>query len=424
MFVYVLNQHGEPLMPCNPAKARKLLKAGKAKVKRRTPFTIKLLYGSSGYTQEVVAGMDSGSRVIGCSAITNGQEIYRSEIVVRQDIGHKMERRRKYRRTRRGRKTRYRKPRWQNRASMRRKGRLSPSMLSKVRSHVREAHFVQSILPISQWKVETAQFDTHKILNPEVEGVGYQKGVQKGFYNVKQYVLHRDRYNCQSLQKGPHAKKLHVHHILPRSRGGSSSPSNLSTLCADCHKALHRGVFKLAEQKNPYMKHPTEVGIIQAVLKKSGWKFEETFGYETKFKREQILGLSKTHANDALAIACGEGEIVEPSKTIWLKRHVSAGDYQQTKGIRSEKNIPTGKLFGLRKFDCIETPKGTGFIKGKRATGYFSLMSICNQSIHTAVNVKKDTKRLAARTTCLLEKGVNANSSVTSRWQSPSRIFI
>jgi len=36
--VYVLNMHGEPLMPCKPQKARILLKQGKAKVVKRTPF--------------------------------------------------------------------------------------------------------------------------------------------------------------------------------------------------------------------------------------------------------------------------------------------------------------------------------------------------------------------------------------------------
>jgi hypothetical protein len=49
MFVYVLNCHGHPLMPCQPRKARLLLKAGKAKVVRMVPFTLQLLYGSSGY---------------------------------------------------------------------------------------------------------------------------------------------------------------------------------------------------------------------------------------------------------------------------------------------------------------------------------------------------------------------------------------
>ena len=57
MLVYVLNRHGKPLMPCSPARARHLLKDGKAKVVRRDPFAIKLRFGSSGYTQVVVAGI-------------------------------------------------------------------------------------------------------------------------------------------------------------------------------------------------------------------------------------------------------------------------------------------------------------------------------------------------------------------------------
>jgi hypothetical protein len=48
MFVYVLNRHGHPLMPCQPGRARLLLKTGKAKVVRMVPFTIQLLYGSIG----------------------------------------------------------------------------------------------------------------------------------------------------------------------------------------------------------------------------------------------------------------------------------------------------------------------------------------------------------------------------------------
>ena len=44
-YVYVLNKHSESLMPCSPGKARLLLKQQKAHVIKRTPFTIKLLYG-------------------------------------------------------------------------------------------------------------------------------------------------------------------------------------------------------------------------------------------------------------------------------------------------------------------------------------------------------------------------------------------
>ncbi len=73
--VYVINKHGRPLMPCSPAKARHLLDEGKAKVKKRTPFTIQLIYGSSGYTQEVILGVDAGSKTIGMSVSTTKEEL-------------------------------------------------------------------------------------------------------------------------------------------------------------------------------------------------------------------------------------------------------------------------------------------------------------------------------------------------------------
>src|SRR5437588_207147 len=46
MFVYVVNCHGQPLMPCQPRKARLLLQEGKAKVAQMVPVTIQLLFKS------------------------------------------------------------------------------------------------------------------------------------------------------------------------------------------------------------------------------------------------------------------------------------------------------------------------------------------------------------------------------------------
>lgn len=54
MLVFVKNKHGENLMPCKPSKARKLLKQKKAKIISYKPFTIQLLYGSSGYKQQEI----------------------------------------------------------------------------------------------------------------------------------------------------------------------------------------------------------------------------------------------------------------------------------------------------------------------------------------------------------------------------------
>lgn len=402
--VYVISKSGKPLMPCKPAKARKLLRDGKAKVKKRTPFTIKLLFDCEEEVQEVIAGMDTGSKTIGSACIGNGKVLYQSEIHLRSDIKSKMDRRRSYRRNRRGRKCRYRKPRWSNRASMKRKDRLSPTVLSKLNSHLKEKRFVESILPISSWKVETASFDIHKISNPEVQGKDYQNGDLKDYYNVKQFVLERNSYTCQHCKGKSKDKYLHVHHIVFRSNGGSDHQDNLITLCKTCHNELHDGKITLnLKGKKSITKHATEMGILKSQLKKKFGDFIETFGYETKFKRETILNLPKTHYNDAIAICCEEGEIVETLDNILIKKCVAKGDCQQTKGVRSEKKLPTGKLFGFRKFDKVKTPEGVGFIKGKRSSGAFVISDVFGNIFKKSWNATKYLERISARKSIIME---------------------
>lgn len=394
--VYVISKKGDPLMPCKEAKARKLLRDGKAKVKRRIPFTIQLLFDCEEHTQDIVAGMDTGSKQIGTACISNGKVLYQSEVAIRQDVSRKMEQRKMYRRNRRGRKTRYRKPRFDNRGNSRKKGRLAPSIRSKIDAHLREKRFVESILPVTQWIVEGASFDIHKISDPSVSRWTYQNGRAKGFYNVKAYVLHRDNHKCQ--RKGCKSKDQHleVHHIVFRSNGGTDTPDNLVTLCSTCHKSLHAGEWELKTSRSK-TKHATEMGIVRSNLLKQFGPHVETFGYVTKHQREQVLKLPKEHYYDAVAIASGEEQEIELLPWVVRKRCVAKGDYQQTKGARSEKRFPTGKLFGLRKFDYVRTPKAEGFVKGKRSSGYFAISDIDGNTIHGSVNVKRECERLSAR---------------------------
>ena len=65
MIVFVINKHGEALMPCSSRKARLLLKVKKARIVKYKPFTIQLMYGSSGYKQETRLGVDIGSKHVG-----------------------------------------------------------------------------------------------------------------------------------------------------------------------------------------------------------------------------------------------------------------------------------------------------------------------------------------------------------------------
>src|SRR5215472_7899891 len=97
MFVYVLNCHGQPLMPCQPRKARLLLKEGLAKVVRMVPFTIQLLHGSSGYTQVVSLGMDAGTQHIGVSATTEKSVLFEAEVKPRGDIKELLAARKQFR---------------------------------------------------------------------------------------------------------------------------------------------------------------------------------------------------------------------------------------------------------------------------------------------------------------------------------------
>lgn len=85
--VYVLNIDGQPLMPTGrQGKVRHLLKDGWAKVVNRCPVTIRLLYDSTRYTQDIVLGVDAGSKHIGLSATTEAKELYASDVELRNDI--------------------------------------------------------------------------------------------------------------------------------------------------------------------------------------------------------------------------------------------------------------------------------------------------------------------------------------------------
>ena len=74
VLVFVLNKEGKVLMPCSPGKARHLLKK-KARVVTCKPFTIQLLYGSSGYKQPITLGIDAGYNYIGFSAVIEKKEL-------------------------------------------------------------------------------------------------------------------------------------------------------------------------------------------------------------------------------------------------------------------------------------------------------------------------------------------------------------
>ena len=71
--VLVLDSNQQPLMPCQPARARKLLRKGKAAVWRRYPFTIILKDRAGGDIQSVAFKVDPGSKTTGIALVADFQ---------------------------------------------------------------------------------------------------------------------------------------------------------------------------------------------------------------------------------------------------------------------------------------------------------------------------------------------------------------
>lgn len=418
--VYVIDKNNNPLMPCSNVIARLLLKQGKAKVKRKCPFTIKLLYDTTNYIQDCTLGVDTGSAHIGNAVVdSNNNVLYISDVEIRNDITDKMTQRNKYRRNRRNRKTRYRKPRWNNRKNSIKKDRFSPTMISKINSHIKEIEFVKCILPINKMVLETGTFDMHLMKNPMLYSEkyrhwGYQQGANYGFANTKAMVLNRDDYTCQHCKGKTKDSKLEVHHIIFRRNGGSDEQDNLICLCKTCHDKLHEGKIKLKLKgsKKGSLKHATQMNSIRIQLLKIYNNAIETFGAITKENRQQ-LELPKEHYIDAVVIASGGNNISFKNNILYKKKCVSDGDYQQTKGIRSEQKIPTGKICGFRKFDKVRYLGKEYFIKGRMSTGYGILMDIEGNKIDFSDAPKgwktpklKNCIRISARKTVLIDSCV------------------
>ena len=243
--VYILSKTGQPIMPTkNHAKVRLLLKSGKAKVVNRCPFTIQLTGVCKTFTQEVSLGVDAGSKHVGLSATTKKNVLFEADVTLRNSIVDLLSTRRELRHSRRNRKIRHRKARFLNRVKSKHKGWLAPSVKQKIESHLTMIAKVYKILPISKIIAEVASFDIQKIKNPNISGVEYQQGEQLGFWNVREYVLHRDGHQCQCCKGKSKDKVLNVHHIDSRKTGGNA-PNNLITLCETCHTNYHKGKIKL-----------------------------------------------------------------------------------------------------------------------------------------------------------------------------------
>ena len=395
--VFVLNMRGQPLMPCSPPKARKLLRAGKAVPVRRTPFVIQLTVPTGETKQPITLGVDAGYKHVGLSATTAKEELLASEVELRQDVTGLLSDRLALRRARRNRKTRYRAPRFDNRVRSKHKGWLAPSVENRIQAHISRIEAVCRVLPITKIVIETASFDIQKIKNPEVEGTDYQQGDQLGFWNVREYVLFRDGHVCQACKGRSKDLILNVHHIESRKTGGDA-PGNLITLCEACHKAYHAGKLKqLSPRRGASFRAETFMGIMRwTVLNRLRERHPElpvtnTYGYLTKHKRN-VAGLPKTHCADAFCIAGvldakRRGEYLFQKQTRRHNRQIHKLTILKG-GVRKRHQAPY-LVHGFRLFDKVLCKGEVGFIFGRRSSGAFDVRRLDGTKISAGISYKK-----------------------------------
>lgn len=208
--VYVINKQGQALMPTERfGKVRRLLKNGLAHVVCRIPFTIQLDYDTTNFVQPISLGVDAGSKHIGISATTSEKELYAADVELRNDIVEKLSTRKEQRRTRRNR-LRYRKVRFNNRVSSKRKGRLTPSIENKIQTHLTVVEKIHKFLPVTNIIVETAAFDIQKIKNPSISNEEYQKDLyyifgrrDSGFFDIRKLdgtKVNKGSISCKQMR--------------------------------------------------------------------------------------------------------------------------------------------------------------------------------------------------------------------------------
>lgn len=393
MLVFVINQHGEALMPCPTRKARRLLKEGKAKIIGYQPFSIQLVYGSSGYKQSVTIGTKIGEKQIGIAVISEGRVLVKGEVELRTDVKSLIETRKIYRRIRRQRKTRYRKARFLNRKKP--KGWLPPSLESRNANTFRWINRFSSLLPNPTLHIEIGKFEVHKLINPSVGNISHQKGHSDGYYNTRYYVFARDNYICQVCKKKN--KIVNAHHIIYKTQGGSDHADNLITVCTDCHTSdNHRPgeIFWQWMQSGKKLKSYKEPPFTITLRSRIYEQYPDailTYGSETTPHRK-LIGLEKSLVNDAIAIT-GIPAIMKITDTTFMakqfrKKKRSLHEATARKGRkqpnttsrRNAKNTKASKGFFLN--DEVRTPCGNiGYINGFTGKNACYVKSINGQYI-------------------------------------------
>ena len=78
---------------------------------------------------------------------------------------------------------------------------------------------------------------------------------------VRKEVYERDNYACALCED---ARVIHLHHVIPKGRGGKDHPTNLISLCPYCHAVVHGETMKIYDF--PFDAETAEDAIVHYLL--------------------------------------------------------------------------------------------------------------------------------------------------------------
>ena len=349
--VLILDMTKQPLDPVHPGRARQLLKEGKAAVYRRYPFTLILKRQARVVAPSALRlKLDPGAKTTGLAVVhdATGEVVWAAELGHRgASIKKRLDNRRDVRRKRRSRFTRYRQPRFQNRASSRRKGRLPPSLESRVANILTWVGRLIRFCPIEAISMELVKFDLQSMQNPEISGVEYQQGDRMG-YEVREYLLEKWEHTCAYC--GARDVPLEIEHILCRARGGTNRVSNLTLACNPCNTKkgtqriedflskqpdtlTHILAQSMAPLKDAAVVNTTRWALFER-LRATGLPLETGSGGLTKYNRVRRT-LPKTHWLDAACVGQSTPQHLETSQVVPLLITATGHGNRQMCGVNA-----------------------------------------------------------------------------------------
>jgi len=392
--VFVLSSDGQPLDPCHPARARQLLRRGRARVVRRFPMTIQVVdrRADQSTTHPLRLKIDPGSRTTGLALVReeSATVVWAAELTHRsRAIRDALLARRAFRSNRRHRHTRYRPARFANRR--RPAGWLAPSLRSRVDHTLTWYRRLAQRSPIQAISVELVRFDTQALVDPEIRGVEYQQGDLLG-YEVREYLLEKWGRTCAYC--GATGVPLQVEHIVPRTRGGSDRVSNLTLACEPCNQ--RKGTRTAAEFGFPLVQSQAQRPLRDAAavnstrwtlyqaLQATGLPLEAGTGGRTKYNRTR-QGWPKTHWQDAACVGASTPEQLRvATPTVLQITATGRGLHSRTKldkyGFPRLRLPRQKRFFGVQTGDMVAARVRSGTKQGRyvgrvavRASGSFNV---------------------------------------------------